>query len=93
MAIVIETQKEVNSAGVRGYRILSIEALKKKDLPEKYTDGEPCVWKDKATGNLIMHYDDALPRWVRLDKFYGEEKMSERLAVIAEAGQRPRHQC
>ncbi len=88
MAIIVKTRKEVNDAGERGYRILKIEALKFGDLPKLYCDGYPSVWKISLSPELTIRVNEETTLCLYENTFYTEEKMAERLAIIAEAGQR-----
>ena len=88
MAIEIRTRKEVNSAGEKGYRVLSVEALKRSQLPKMYLNNIPRVYRNGEDLILWSEKDKNWPIWVRKDAFYTEAEMAERNAIIMEAGQR-----
>lgn len=88
MAIEIRTRKEVNSAGEKGYRVLSVEALEEDQLPKMYLNDVPRVCLRHEDLILWQEKDKNWPLWVRKDAFYAEAEMAERNTIIMEAGQR-----
>ena len=94
MAITVKTLKEVSSAGEKGYRVLSIEALERDKLPTMYIEGYPRVWKvDKCGDRPHLRIETGVLNpeqrvFIYKGRFYSAKKMTEYNTIIAEAGQR-----
>ena len=88
MAVIIKAEKEIN-AGIRGYRILKIKALKFDELPDEYLSGYPRIWSENDS-ILCMEVSSNKAAALRKDTFYPLWKIAEYSAIIAEASRRLR---
>lgn len=83
-AIKIETEKIVVK-GEKHRKILSIEALGKEDLPEKYLDDAPAVWKNEKSLSMRVKWGLCA---LTQNNTYPEEYFQEAKELIAQAGER-----
>ena len=92
--IRIECNREVSSAGVKGYRITKIQALTRKDLPELYLNSGTSVVLSTYEGNVQRLYLFKEGNTLSFNGltyisqgFYSVEDMERILAHCAAAGQ------
>ncbi len=84
--IRIETVKEVSDTGEIGYRVTSVAALKREDLPIMYLVGnKPDVLL--INDHLVVRSAGDAATCVYIDDFYTQEGMDKINTTIAAAGQ------
>ena len=91
--IKIETKKEVSSAGVKGYRVVKVEALKDEELPRMYVNNikkdRCCIDFSCVRPRLIV--DPAISNKqsrfvIDVGNFYSADKLHNYLETINLAG-------
>jgi hypothetical protein len=83
--IKIKTEKEVNSAGVLGRRIVEIKALQYNDLPDLYRKDTAGFHLSTLNNLLLMNVNYSAI--LREGEFVPEDKYQVKLAAIKIAGE------